>query len=123
MRSITLALILGLPVACSPKPPADLAEVAQRVAESDWGNADAAVGTIISQATGCELAQGHALASGLQRAQIVPAVLEPNIDEMAVADAMKASFFAGYEDAIAQANRMSDCNLRSLSAAELQIGG
>ena len=127
MGAIALALLAG----CTPKPPATLAEVADLVAASDWDGAESAVKSITRKAKGCELAKGHALASGLQAAMVLPAILNPNAEDPAnqeeyedlIKDGMKAYFFAAYEDAIAQVNKMSDCNIRSLSNAELEIGG
>jgi hypothetical protein len=114
------AIALGLLTACSPKPPASLADVVELVAASDWDGAEAAVESITKQATGCELAKGHALASGLARSRSIVAIT-PDIS--AREDLLKSAFWAGYENAIAQANKLSDCGFRSITESELEIGG
>ena len=121
MRYLIGAIALGILTfpACSPKPPASLADVVALVAASDWAGAEAAVESITSQATGCELAKGHALASGLERAKVSEA-LTP---DFARGDLLKTSFWVAYEDAIAQANKLSDCGFRSITESELEIGG
>ena len=119
MKYLLMVIALSL-TACTPKPPATLAEVVAMVAANDWDGAEAAVASMKRATTGCDLAKSHALGAGLENSNALASVAEP-LPELA--DLQKARFWQGYENAIASANDLGGCNLRSLSEAELEIGG
>jgi hypothetical protein len=123
MRPITYligAIALGLLTACAPKPASSLEDVVALVAANDWDQVEVAVKGLEASAAGCDLALAHALGAGLERTRMVSAITKPVPEQ---AELQRAAFWSGYEDAIAQANRLGDCGFRSLTESELEVGG